>query len=49
MFNILINDLGTESNLLIKCADDKKLGGTVNDEKGKSTIQEELGNLEGLE
>ncbi|CAM4557273.1 unnamed protein product [Caretta caretta] len=46
LFNLFITDLGTKSgSVLIKFADDTKLGGIVNLEKDKDTLQEDLDDL----
>uniref|UniRef100_A0A452GZ21 Reverse transcriptase domain-containing protein n=1 Tax=Gopherus agassizii TaxID=38772 RepID=A0A452GZ21_9SAUR len=46
LFNLFITDLGTKSgNVLIKFADDTKLGGIANTEKDRDTIQEDLNHL----
>ncbi|CAM5127154.1 unnamed protein product, partial [Natator depressus] len=43
LFNLFITDLGTKSgNVLIKFADDTKLGGIANAEKDRDIIQEDL-------
>ncbi|CAM4663342.1 unnamed protein product [Lepidochelys olivacea] len=46
LFNLFITDLGTESgSVLIKFADDTKLGGIANLEKDRDIIQEDLDDL----
>ncbi|CAM4611597.1 unnamed protein product [Caretta caretta] len=46
LFNLFITDLGTKSeNVLIKFADDTKLGGIANTERDRDIIQEDLDNL----
>uniref|UniRef100_A0A8C3FKP1 Reverse transcriptase domain-containing protein n=1 Tax=Chrysemys picta bellii TaxID=8478 RepID=A0A8C3FKP1_CHRPI len=46
LFNLFITDLGTKSgNVLIKFADDTKLGGIANTEKDWDIIQEDLDDL----
>uniref|UniRef100_A0A452HYE6 Reverse transcriptase domain-containing protein n=1 Tax=Gopherus agassizii TaxID=38772 RepID=A0A452HYE6_9SAUR len=46
LFNLFITDLGTKSgNVLIKFADDTKLGGIANTEKDRDIIQEDLDDL----
>ncbi|CAM5141001.1 unnamed protein product [Natator depressus] len=46
LFNLLITDLGTKSgSVLIKFADDTKLGGIANLEKDRDTLQEDLDDL----
>ncbi|CAM5073177.1 unnamed protein product [Natator depressus] len=46
LFNLFITDLGTKSgSVLIKFADDTKLGGTANLEKDQDIIQEDLDDL----
>ncbi|CAM5079111.1 unnamed protein product [Eretmochelys imbricata] len=46
LFNLFITDLGTKSrNVLIKFADDTKLGGIANTEKDQDIIQEALDDL----
>ncbi|CAM4621975.1 unnamed protein product [Caretta caretta] len=46
LFNLFITDLGTKSgSVLIKFADDTKLGGIANLEKVRDTLQEDLDDL----
>ncbi|CAM4513742.1 unnamed protein product [Caretta caretta] len=46
LFNLFITDLGTKSgSVLIKFADDTKLGGIANLEKDRDTLQEDLDDL----
>ncbi|CAM4552508.1 unnamed protein product [Caretta caretta] len=46
LFNLFITDLGTKGrNVLIKFADDTKLGGIANTEKDQDIIQEDLEDL----
>ncbi|CAM4385864.1 unnamed protein product [Lepidochelys olivacea] len=46
LFNLFITDLGTESgNVLIKFADDMKLGGITNTESDRDILQEDLDDL----
>ncbi|CAM4669521.1 unnamed protein product [Lepidochelys kempii] len=46
LFNLFITDVGTKSgNMLIKFADDTKLGGIANLEKDRDIIQEDLDDL----
>ncbi|CAM5150473.1 unnamed protein product [Natator depressus] len=46
LFNLFITDLGTRSgSVLIKFADDTKLGGIANLEKDRDTLQEDLDDL----
>ncbi|CAM4321681.1 unnamed protein product [Lepidochelys kempii] len=46
LFNLFIADLGTKSgSVLIKFADDTKLGGIANLEKDRDTLQEDLDDL----
>ncbi|CAM5114511.1 unnamed protein product [Eretmochelys imbricata] len=46
LFNLFITDLGTKNgSVLIKFADDTKLGGIANLEKARDTLQEDLDDL----
>ena len=47
LFNIFINDLDEAiKGILIKCADDTKLGGVTNTPEERTTIQSDLDRLE---